>query len=165
MARGEKKSAGAGRKPLRPLDYVAETKVDAMRSVACRPHGKIDNAREPGCVALRAGNRPGNPERALLLANRRYGLRRRRAVVRLDTRRKAAEHDRLISVRERKRTIHKPALAISDSRSVYNAAGIEAPASGRRISPRRARRLCRRKRQRAARSPVGFTGSPWLRTD
>ena len=165
MARGEQESAGAGRKPLRSLDYVAEAKVDAVRSDARRPHGKIDDAGKAACATLRAGNGPGNAQSALLLADRRNWLGRRGAVVRLDARGKPAEHDRLIAVRERKRAIHKPALAISDSSSVHNAAGIEAPASGRRISPRRARRLCRRKRQRAARSPVGFTGSPWLRTD
>ena len=165
MPRGKQESAGAGREPLRPLKDVAEAKVDTMQSVARRPHGKVDNARESRCIALCAGNRPGNAQRALLLADRCRGIGRRRAVVRLDTRGKAAEHDRLLSVRERKHAIHKTAFAVRDTRAVHNVAGIESPTSGRRVSTRRARRLCGHKRHSTARRPIGFIGSLRLRTN
>ena len=154
MACGETEPARAERELLRTLHDVAEAHIHAVRRLGGRPHGEVDDAREPGRVARRAGNRPGDAQRPLLLADRSLGFGRRHAVVRRHLRGKAAEHDRLLAVRERKRAVDEAALSIRHARAVHDAVRVKAPAPRRRVSPRRTRRLRGRKRRCAARRPV-----------
>ena len=129
-----------------------------MRRLGGGSHGKVDDTREPGRVARRARNRPGNAQRTLLLADRCLRLWQRRTVIRLHSRSEAAKHDGLLAVRERERAVDEAAHAIGDARAVHNVPRIKAPASRRLVRSSRARRPCRRKRRRGARRPIGLVG-------
>ena len=156
VARGESEPVRVERELLRPLHDVAEAHVDAVRRLGGGTDSEVDDARESGRVARCAGNRPGDAQRALLLADRRLRLGGRRTVVRRHLCGKAAEDDRLLAVSERERAVDEPARAVGDARTVHDAVRVKTPAARRRVRSRRARRLCRGESRRAPRGPVGL---------
>ena len=119
VARGKTEPARAERELLRPLDHVAETRVDAERPHGGGAHRDLRQAREAAGVARHAGNRPLEAQRPLLLPDLgRRQLKNKGAISLFDVGGETPVGDHLLAVGECEDAVEQPPPAERDARAV-----------------------------------------------